>query len=224
MVELTERLYRFGIMRRGFDHRTTSCRLITGQLPGLARLIEITRGVVMIGERFRFGLIAQCLRRRVMKNAPPGTQQRFVGGVAHERVAEHITRFRRHPPGDDQVGIDQLVQAAIQLFGLHRGNFGQHRIGKLPSEDCCHLRDLFGVTGCVQARGQQVSQRRRNTFRTRRSLSALHHNPRQLLDEQRDTAASLRYQFDLTAGTASAVSAARASSIVSSRLKRPNSM
>src|ERR1700687_2820126 len=88
----------------------------------------------------KFDLISETLRQRTcnvdMDALAPAAQQRGVSGVLHERVFEHIARFRR--------------RAAI---------------GELASDRRPDLRDLPDRLQSIQPRHQRILQGRGNRYR-----------------------------------------------------------
>ncbi len=131
----------------------------------------------------------------MMQAAAAVAQQRTVGRILHQRVAEAVGRFRWFSLFHDQVGCHQCLQAAVQPLRGNREHRPEQLEREFASDHRAHLRHFLAARESVEPRHQRSVQRTGNHHRGTPSgrvivtvgvgRAARQHGFGQLLDEQR---------------------------------------
>ena len=111
------------------------------------------------------------------------SQQRLVRSVLHQRVLEDVARTRPAPALVEQLGVDEAVEAVLQLALLQRPDRLQHLVREFAPEDRAELCDLADRRESIEPRHQHVLQRRRDGHVRERPHERV--APFALLDEAR---------------------------------------
>src|SRR5262245_11820214 len=78
-------------------------------------------------------------------NAPScRTRHRFVGGVTHEGVLEHVALYARRAAGMRETGVQKLPQILAQLSFVLRHDHAEELVPELAPESGGDLRRLAG--------------------------------------------------------------------------------
>jgi hypothetical protein len=105
-------------------------------------------------------------------------EQRFIGGVAYQRVLELIRRLRRDAAHIEQFGVGQSAQRALQVAFHDRMDRVEYFIGKLTANYRPNLYDLLGRPEPIQARHQRIVQCGRNLASGDLGVAAFEHRAR----------------------------------------------
>jgi hypothetical protein len=133
-------------LRHRFGHGRAGHRLLARLEPIANRLLALTRLRVVVSQQG--GLSGDNLRKAVferlgnvtMKRLAPGTQQRAVGGILHQRMLESILCVGRCSAAQDQLGAYQLCQSVIQLLLRDWRDSADQLVRKMSAKSSSDLR------------------------------------------------------------------------------------
>ncbi len=182
-------------------------RLLTRRHPQVDRLVQLPAIGIMLGQnlRPRFGELRKPgfhdLGDAPMIDLARPFEERGIRSLLDQGMLERVAarchpcdrvpdRLWHGPERRNNFGLDQHRQIALQALLVVWGASLEDGVCKLASQHCRPLRGLFRRTQVVQARGQRVEQRQRNSWfcvaRLRRDNAFKEHFG-QFLGEQRDT-------------------------------------
>jgi hypothetical protein len=90
------------------------------------------------------------------------SQQRLVRGVLHQRMLEDVAGTRPPPALVEKLGVDEAIEAVLQLALLQRPDRLQHLVGEFAAENRAELRDFADRRQAIEPCHQHVLQRRRD--------------------------------------------------------------
>ncbi len=122
-------------------------------------------------------------------------QDRFIGGVANERMLEHVFAVWRQAMTFDKARLRQFQQSRIQLGRRHIHDLGQKVVTEAPADGRADVGDPPRRAETIEPRHQRIVQGGRNDDPRGASARQGHGQAfedrfRHLLDEQRNPVAA----------------------------------
>jgi hypothetical protein len=196
-LDLLEQLDAAAVVSGGLGKRRRARGSAAGVLVELRRAQQLAAVGEVVPEQLR--LAAHVLGEALLEHRghqpvqldAAAAQQRLVGGVANQRVAELESRPLDRRAALEDAGADQPLDGAVERV---RGDVDDRREqprGEAAPENGSHLRDIAGGPEPVEP-GQQRALQRGGQARALRLAGRRH----QLLDEQRDAVGAIGHLVD----------------------------
>ena len=125
----------------------------------LAGLGELHRDVLRLCRRFGCKLAHHRHRIAPVVLLAGTAQQAFVRRLADQRVLEHVGRVGRRAALVEKLGLDQVIELAIERGLVQIRYRTQQRIGKLATQRRAELCERLAAVQTIEASHQRVLQR-----------------------------------------------------------------